>query len=225
MKLIEGGASMGRPRGGTFPAIPREELRMTIQLEFWPTLTFAVVMLCWLVFAGAFIFRKKPPKTTESKRESASIAGIALQAVGYALVWSIRRTPFTPLVSMNKYAEIALALLTMALALASVWMVMAAVKRLGKEWSFAARLVEGHRLVTEGPYSLVRNPIYTGMLGMLVATGLAITHWIALPFALIIFLIGTVVRVRSEEKLLREAFGTEFEEYARRVPALIPGVY
>ena len=64
-----------------------------------------------------------------------------------------------------------------------------------------------------------------GMLGMLVATGLAISHWAALPGALIIFFIGTTIRVRSEEKLLREAFGEQFETYVRNVRAIIPGLF
>lgn len=76
-----------------------------------------------------------------------------------------------------------------------------------------------------GPYAYVRNPIYTGMLGMLIATGLATEHWIALPIAVVIFAVGMVIRVRSEEKLLRAAFGEEFEQYAKRVAALIPGIF
>jgi protein-S-isoprenylcysteine O-methyltransferase Ste14 len=63
------------------------------------------------------------------------------------------------------------------------------------------------------------------MLGMLIATGLATEHWIAMIAAIIIFAIGMVIRVRSEEKLLRAEFGEEFEEYARRVPAVVPGIY
>jgi protein-S-isoprenylcysteine O-methyltransferase Ste14 len=100
-----------------------------------------------------------------------------------------------------------------------------AVKTLGKEWSLTARLVEGHQLATSGPYAFVRHPIYTGMLGMLVSTGLAISHWAALLVALVIFFIGTTIRVRSEEKLLREAFGEQFETYARSVRAIVPGLY
>jgi len=69
---------------------------------------------------------------------------------------------------------------------------------------------------------VVRNPIYTGMFGMLLATGLAISHWIGLLIAVIVFAIGTLVRVRSEEKLLREAFGEEFVAYAGKVPAVVP---
>jgi protein-S-isoprenylcysteine O-methyltransferase Ste14 len=60
---------------------------------------------------------------------------------------------------------------------------------------------------------------------MLLATGLAISQWAALLVALIIFFIGTTIRVRSEEKLLREAFGEKFEVYARNVRAFVPGLY
>ena len=124
----------------------------------------------------------------------------------------------------NKSLEIALSVLTMVLAVASVWFCGAAVRTLGKQWSLAARVLEGHKLVTEGPYNVVRNPIYTGMFGMLLATSLAVSHWTGLSIAIVIFAIGTFIRVRSEEKLLREAFGAEFDEYARKVPAVIPFV-
>jgi protein-S-isoprenylcysteine O-methyltransferase Ste14 len=98
-------------------------------------------------------------------------------------------------------------------------------KTLGKEWSITARMVEDHKLATEGPYARVRHPIYTGMLGMLIATGLAISHWIALIAAIVIFAIGTLIRVRIEERLLRETFGQQFEDYARHVPAVLPGIF
>ena len=57
---------------------------------------------------------------------------------------------------------------------------------------------------------------------MLLATGLAVSHWIGLLIAIILFAVGTIIRVRSEERLLRETFGAEFDDYARKVPAVIP---
>jgi len=60
---------------------------------------------------------------------------------------------------------------------------------------------------------------------MLIATGLAMEHWIALIVAIVVFMAGLIIRVRSEEKLLRAAFGEEFEDYAKRVSAVIPGIY
>ena len=159
------------------------------------------------------------------KRERASIIGIALQGVSYGVIWSVRRQLFTTIVPLKGILEIFLAVLTMALAIGSVWFISAAVRRLGTQWSLAARVLEGHKLITDGPYNVVRNPIYTGMFGMLLATGLAISHWIGLLIAVIVFAIGTAVRIHSEEKLLRESFGEKFEAYARKVPAVVPFLF
>ncbi len=126
---------------------------------------------------------------------------------------------------MSQALEIVFAIITVSIAFGSVWIVMAAVQTLGKEWSVTARLIEGHKLATRGPYRFVRHPIYTGMLGMLLATGLAISQWPSLVAAIATFFIGTIIRVRSEEKLLREQFGPKFEAYSKRVPAMLPGVY
>lgn len=195
---------------------------MTIQLEFWPTLAFVVMILSWLAFVLTFVFHKKPPSPPDAKRDPTSIIGIVLQGLSYAIVWMVRRVWFTPMFALPHYFDVALALATSILAIASVWFCANAIRTLGKEWSLAARVVEGHKLVTQGPYSVVRNPIYTGMLGMLLATGLAVSHWVGLLVAVGVFAIGTIIRVRSEEKLLRETFGPEFESYARTVPAVIP---
>ena len=191
---------------------------------FLPSLVFVVVMICWAVFAGVFLLRKKPPSPPDQKREPASLFGVVLQGMSYGLVWGVRRPSFTPIFGNGPISMIS-GLLAICAAVSSVWLITMAVKTLGKEWSLTARLVEGHQLATSGPYALVRHPIYSGMLGMLLATGLAISHWAALFAALIIFFIGTTIRVRSEEKLLREAFGEKFETYARNVRAIVPGLY
>jgi protein-S-isoprenylcysteine O-methyltransferase Ste14 len=189
--------------------------------------TVAGVILCWLCFWAVFIFRKSPAKQREARRDKSASLGIGLQMIGYALVFfQPPHKPFLPPVAiLAGSVGIVFSVITVALAVASVWLVAAAAGRLGKQWAIAARLVEGHKLVTDGPYSFVRNPIYTGMFGMLIATGLAFERWITLPIAIVIFAVGLVIRVRTEEKLLRAAFGEEFEEYARRVPAVIPGIF
>src|ERR1041384_5637657 len=48
-----------------------------------------------------------------------------------------------------------------------------AIRTLGKQWSFSARTVEGHQLVTRGPFAIVRNPIYASMGLLLIAEALA----------------------------------------------------
>jgi protein-S-isoprenylcysteine O-methyltransferase Ste14 len=186
---------------------------------------FAVIMLCWVGFTVAFMLRGKPPKTTERKRDPSSIMGIVVQGLGFAFVWSFRRPLFGPFAVQNNTLESVLSVIAMLVAVFSVWMVGSAVQTLGKEWSLTARVVEGHKLATEGAYNVTRNPIYTAMLGMLIATGLVLSSWIALALGLLAFFVGTYIRVRSEERLLEETFGSDFEAYKRRVPVLIPGIF
>jgi protein-S-isoprenylcysteine O-methyltransferase Ste14 len=193
--------------------------------EFFPTLVFGVVIACWFVFAGLFLLRKKPPSPPDQKRDPASLVGVVMQAISYAVAWGGHRAPFTPIVSSNGLIATVFGVLAIVAGIGSVWLVYLALKTLGKEWSITARLVEDHKLATSGPYAYVRHPIYTGMLGMLIATGIAISHWIALLAALLIFFIGTTIRVRSEDRLLRGAFGEQFEQYANRVSAIVPGLF
>ena len=152
--------------------------------------TFAVLMLGWFVFGMTFLSRKRPAKSKERKRDSASFAAIAVQGLGYAMVWVLRRPYFTPILPMDLPLAIALALAVAALVVGALWMIASAVRILGKQWSFAARVVEDHALVTEGPYRWVRHPIYSGMLMMLVATGLTVSHWIGLVAGVVVFSLG-----------------------------------
>ena len=193
-------------------------------MTVWSVVTFAVVILSWVAFVVVFLTQKRSTSTPDKKRDSSSFTGIALQGAAYAIVWIVRRRWFTPIFSSSEALSIGLSMLGMILGIASVWFCGAAVRTLGKQWSLAARVLEGHKLVTDGPYSVVRNPIYTGMFGMLLATGLAVSHWVGLLIAIMVFAVGTFIRVRSEEKLLREMFGVEFHNYAQRVPAVIPFV-
>lgn len=197
---------------------------MAITLELFPTIVFAIVMICWFAFAGIFIFRKTPPAGPDKKKDSGSIAGVALQGLSYAIVWIGHRNGLSTIVSASAWVGVVAGLLAIAAAVGSVCLIMSAVKTLGKEWSITARMVEDHKLATQGPYARVRHPIYTGMLGMLVATALAISHWTALVAAIVVFAIGTFIRIRIEERLLRETFGPRFEEYARHVPAVVPRI-
>src|SRR6185295_16426905 len=110
-------------------------------------------MVSWFTFAASFLFFKKPPSPPDKKRDPSSIAGLVLQGIGYLIVWTLRRALLTPILSLGKLLEVVLAVLAMALAAGSVWLCISAIRTLGQQWSLAARVVEGHELVTQGPYS------------------------------------------------------------------------
>lgn len=187
--------------------------------------SFVLVIVCWFIFAGTFLLRKKPKSSPEKIRAPKSFIGIALQGVSFGLVWALHRTPvFSPFIDSQYVLNIILQVLAVLLAGASVWMANSAIKELGKQWSFQARLIEDHKLVTSGVYQIVRHPIYAAMLGTMLATAIVLSHWLILIIAAVIFVIGTKIRTVAEEKLLRDAFPDEFDEYAAKVPAFIPFV-
>jgi protein-S-isoprenylcysteine O-methyltransferase Ste14 len=173
-------------------------------------------------FAAIFVFQRKRSHGKTKVVDRASITGVVLQTMAFLIVWTVGRAPYVSILPLGLWFEFVVAVLTIALVIASLWMMSAAVRALGKHWSLQARVLEGHALVREGPYRFVRHPIYTGMLGMLIAAGLVHSHWSGFLLAVALYAIGTAIRVRSEEKLLREQFGAGYDDYARNVPAVIP---
>ncbi len=193
----------------------------TEQISNW--VAFGLVVICWLVFAGKILLRKRPKSPPDTKRAPGSWVGLTLQVVGFCIVWAFPRTPyFAPLIEGQPEVNFLLNMIAIFLSVTSVMLAMSAINELGKQWSIAARLIEGHKLVTSGVYSIVRHPIYTALLGLLLATGLSFSHWLALAAGMIVFLVATKIRTHIEEGLLRDAFGKEFEEWKAKVPGLIP---
>ena len=94
---------------------------------------------------------------------------------------------------------------------------------LGRNWSGVVTFKGGHELITRGPYAIVRHPIYSGLLVMIVATVMVHGHVagiIALPFVFW----GLWIKLRYEERLMLEKFPEEYAAYQRRVKRLIPFV-
>jgi protein-S-isoprenylcysteine O-methyltransferase Ste14 len=86
--------------------------------------------------------------------------------------------------------------------------------------SMGAQLYTDHRLVTRGPFALVRHPMYVGIL-LASAGGLLIYRTWTLVFTTVTFL-GLALRARREEQALAAEFGEQWEEYCLRVPGWIP---
>lgn len=185
--------------------------------------TVAAMLLGWLGFSIGIALRRRGPRGRVRRREWLSLGGIVLQMAGYAVAWSVQRTPSDrPLLGSGAGAQAVFFGLTVLLVGWAVWATVGAVRALGKHWSLQARVLEGHELVTSGPFRVVRHPIYSAMLALLVASGIAVGDWRRLLGGLAVTSLGTWLRVRGEERLLRENFGPAWDDYVERVPALLP---
>jgi protein-S-isoprenylcysteine O-methyltransferase Ste14 len=116
---------------------------------------------------------------------------------------------------------------------------------LGRLFTFELSVRKNHELITDGPYSVVRHPSYTG--GFAVVFGVALCHlssgsWLresgvlengvvrGLVFAWIVLAVAfqgmVFVRVKKEDDMLRAAFGKSWDIWAQSVKyRLVPGVF
>ncbi|UCC62139.1 MAG: isoprenylcysteine carboxylmethyltransferase family protein [Anaerolineae bacterium] len=86
--------------------------------------------------------------------------------------------------------------------------------------SLGAQLYADHRLITHGPFALIRHPMYLGLI-LAAAGGLLIYRTWTFVFVSISFL-GLVLRARREEQALAAEFGQTWQAYCQRVPGWIP---
>jgi protein-S-isoprenylcysteine O-methyltransferase Ste14 len=80
------------------------------------------------------------------------------------------------------------------------------------------------KLITEGPYSMCRNPLYFFSLIGAIGVGLA-TETVSFPVLfLVVFSIYYPFVIRSEEKRMIGIHGDEFRKYLKEVPQFIPSL-
>jgi protein-S-isoprenylcysteine O-methyltransferase Ste14 len=106
-------------------------------------------------------------------------------------------------------------------ALVAVGLVVALV---GALWRLYASgfIVKNQQLATDGAYRFVRHPLYTGNILLVVGFALAGSRWWGLPVALLFFWFYYPAAIEYEDRKLRRLFGTAWEQWAARTPALLP---
>lgn len=96
------------------------------------------------------------------------------------------------------------------------------VKFLGRFQSGFVRVIAGHRVIQEGPYRLIRHPLYASEILAWIGLGLALQSWVALLAILVTSAIFYSNRIRVEERFLVTELGDEYVQYMKRVKRIIP---
>jgi|SRR5215813_13702980 len=181
-----------------------------------PVYIYGVLVAGIIVWFTPFVFAHRKT-TSASIVDKRSRWGVLLQLAAFTLNWQghfwLRQLTLWRLI---------VCLVCFALAVLLSW---TSARALGRELRIDAALGAEHQLIRSGPYAVVRNPIYTSMLLVMCAIAVVITPWRLFVGSLLLFVLGTEIRVRTEEVLLREKFGEEFQDYKKNVPAYIPFLY
>lgn len=93
---------------------------------------------------------------------------------------------------------------------------------LGRSYAVRMDVFAEHRLATDGPFAVVRHPLYFGALVYHVGATLALGDLLLALSTLVFVLPLLAYRAVAEERVLARAFGDEYRRYRERVPALLP---
>lgn len=176
----------------------------------WPYLIVFIGIAVWI---APFVLAKRHPELT-SQIDKRARWGILLEMFSFAALWQGKFWEQT----MPEW-RVVCSILFFVVAAALSW---SSARALGRQWRIDAGLNAEHELVTHGPYSLVRHPIYTSLLCVLCGVGFMISLRPMFVLSIGLFVAGTEIRVHVEEKLLNGRFGETFQKYRQSVSAYIP---
>ena len=112
-----------------------------------------------------------------------------------------------------------------ATGLFTLGMFLVAIGSLGRMW--CSLYIAGYKdqvLITQGPYSTTRNPLYFFSVFGALGVGFCTETFTFPALLLAVMILYYPLVVRKEERRLRERFGGDFDDYARRVPAFFPNL-
>jgi protein-S-isoprenylcysteine O-methyltransferase Ste14 len=95
---------------------------------------------------------------------------------------------------------------------------------LGRNWSRSVTIKQDHELITTGPYTFVRHPIYTGVLAGILGTAIALSQ-VRGVIVVLLFFVAFWMKLRMEEQWMRSQFGATYANYAHQTAALVPYLF
>ena len=100
-----------------------------------------------------------------------------------------------------------------------------AIITLGKSFRTTVETHQNQKVITNGPYKLIRHPSYTGLLLTGCGYGIALQNWLSLIFSVVLPLVALRYRIHIEERAMVKSLGTEYQTYQRNTKKLIPWIW
>jgi protein-S-isoprenylcysteine O-methyltransferase Ste14 len=196
----------------------RQEKQYDLSEALMPLIDKVVLIVFWFAWAYPFIFRAPHKQNRPSiTLTGPTRAGLLLESLAILIAFACQLFPGDPPGIARMLAATVFGILSAVLS----W---SAVAHLGRQFRVNAGLYEDHELVRTGPYAIVRHPIYSSLLAILLSTLCVLSPWQWALVSLALFVAGTEIRVHAEDGLLFSRFGPEFTAYQKKVRAYVPFV-
>ena len=98
-------------------------------------------------------------------------------------------------------------------------------KQLDKNWSVTLEVREDHKLIDHGLYAHIRHPMYTSFWLWGIAQTMLIPNWVAGFAGIVSVAILYFSRIGNEEAMMRQQFGSAYDEYCSRTKRLVPKLF
>ncbi len=196
-------------------------------IEYYLKISGGMAGICSLLYAIYQMLRaQRRPKGLEtgSARQLLRTPYLAVASVLFCgLAWLL----WKPLpIELSWGLKFCLLLLGAALFFPSLLLYFWGMQTLGANFNassgFGVRLQQTHQLVTTGPYSYVRHPMYLGVILACWGGLMMYLTWTMLVFAFM--MLGLFYRAHKEEEALRIEFGETWDAYRQRVPGWLPRI-
>ena len=96
---------------------------------------------------------------------------------------------------------------------------------LGKFFTVDVAISQNHKLKTDGFYKYLRHPSYAASLISFIGFGISLNNWASLLVVFFIILIAFLIRIKTEENVLLNYFGTQYLNYKKNTKKIIPFIY
>jgi protein-S-isoprenylcysteine O-methyltransferase Ste14 len=181
-------------------------------------------IIAWYVIRYPFERRAKRVRIARDIRSQSDTVGLAAALFGMAILPAFYIATGFPRTA--DYPASAWAIVLGAIVLASALLLFRiSHKELGRNWSITLQIREQHKLVSTGPYALIRHPMYTSFLLIAVGQALLLSNWVVGLAGLLGFAVLFLLRVDKEERMMFENFGQEYRAYMERTKRIIPYLY
>lgn len=181
-------------------------------------------IVAWYVVRYPFERRARRTQVVMNRRSPVDMFGLGAALVGLAVIPAIYVFAGFP-----RQADRAASFWSVAFGalmfFGAVWLFRRTHKELGKNWSITLEIREKHKLVSGGPYALVRHPMYTSFFMMALGQALLLPNWFVAAAGLVGFALLFFLRVDKEERMMLDTFGPDYQGYMDRTKRIIPFVY